>query len=113
MKYNSTDVVRSRYVQGGTTDRYATRIGWWDRRDMPKSDTDITITIDSRYEHRPWIVASDVYGADNLEWVVLQYNGILDVIEEFVVGRVITLPTPHRLNLEILSRSAGGNRVTD
>lgn len=111
--FNSTDVHRSRYVQGGTTERYPTRLGWWSRKPMSKSDTDITITINNRYHQRPWLVAADVYGADNLEWVILQYNCILDVVEEFVMGKVITIPTPQRLNLEILSNQAGGKRMTE
>ena len=111
--YNSADVTRSRYVQGGVVDRYPTRLGWWERRILPRSDSDIRITINARYHQRPWIVAYDYYGAENLEWVVLQYNNILDVIEEFVVGTEIVIPSNQRLNLEILTNGSRGKIVTE
>lgn len=110
---NSTDNNRSRYVQGGTTDRYPTRLGWWDRRSLPTDDSDISVTIDARYQYRPWMVAYDYFGSESLEWVVLQYNNILDTMEEFTQGTVIKLPTQQRLNLEILSKASGGNIVSD
>lgn len=111
--YNSTDVARSRYVQGGITDRYPTRLGWWDRRVFTRSDSDIRVTINVRYEYRPWLVAYDIYGSEQLEWLVLQYNGILDVNEEFTQGKVLVLPTPQRLNFEILSNGTGGKNATE
>ena len=112
-KFNSTDVSRSRYVQGGQTERYPTRLGWWTRRTLPTSDTDIQVTIDVRTHQRPWVVAYDVYGSEELEWVVLQYNNILDVTEEFVFGRTIILPTAQRLKLEIFGNPSGGIKMTD
>lgn len=111
--YNSTNSTRSRYTQGGTTDRYPTRLGWWDRRILPKSDTDIFVTIDARYEFRPWMVAYDYYGSESLEWLVLQYNDILDTMEDFVQGVELRLPTNQRLNLEILSKQTGGKIVSE
>lgn len=111
--YNSTDINRSRFVQGGATERYPTRLGWWTRRAMPKSDTDIIIVINARYQFRPWMVAYDYYGSESLEWVVLQYNNILDTMEEFVQGAEIRIPTNQRLNLEILSKQAGGKVVSE
>lgn len=111
--YNSTEINRSRFVQGGTTDRYPTRLGWWARRDMPKSDSDIIITINARYQYRPWIVAYDYYGSESMEWLVLQYNNILDTMEEFGIGAEIRLPTNQRLNLEILSKQSGGKNVSE
>lgn len=110
---NSANNSRGRYSQGGTTDRYPTRLGWWDRRTLPKSDTDIIITIDARYQYRPWMVAYDYYGSESLEWVILQYNNILDTMEEFGQGVVITIPTSARLNLEILSKQSGGKTVSE
>lgn len=110
---NSVDNKRGRYVQGGTTDRYPTRLGWWDRRDLPTSDTDILVTINARYQFRPWMIAYDYYGQENLEWVILQYNNILDTMEEFVQGAVIRIPTLQRLNLEILSKQSGGKNASE
>lgn len=108
---NSTEFNRSRYVHGGTTDRHPTRLGWWSRKDLAKSPDDIFVTINARYHKRPWMVAYDYYQDHNLEWLVLQYNSILDINEEFVSGKVIRIPSAQRLGLEILTGSLGGNRV--
>ncbi len=112
-KYNSTDMSRSRYTQGGQTERYPTRLGWWSRRTLPTSTTDIKLTININYHRKPWLVAKDYLGSEQFVWVVLQYNNILDETEEFVIGRVITLPTKHRLQLEILGNPSGGVTVAD
>lgn len=109
----STEFSRSRYVHGGTTDVYPNRLGWWRRRTLPKSDDDIFITINARYAKRPWMVADDYYSDHNYEWMILQYNSILDVNVEFVVGKVIRIPTPQRLGLEILSGRLGGNPASE
>ena len=44
----STQRKFSRYVQGGTTDSSADKLGFWDRKPMDKSDTDEVITLDSK-----------------------------------------------------------------
>lgn len=112
-QYNSTDVTHSRYTQGGQTERYPTRLGWWTRRAFPKSDTDIKVTITDRSHQRPWIVSYDYYGSEQYEWLILQYNNILDVTDEFVVGTIITIPSHQRLNLEIMSGTTGGQKISD
>lgn len=113
MKANSTDIFNSRYTQGGTTERYPTRLGWWDRRDLPRSVTDTTLVLTVRYHQRPWVLAFDRYGDERLEWLILQYNGILDVNEEFVTGKEIILPTLQRVKLEMFGNPVGGKRMTD
>lgn len=112
-KFNSADAHRSRYTQGGQTERYPTRLGWWTRRTLPTSDTDIKVVLTARTHQRPWVVAYDVYGSEQYEWVILQYNHILDVTEEFVYGKELILPTAQRLHLEILGNPSGGVKMTD
>lgn len=109
----STEFAKSRYVHGGTTDVYPTRLGWWSRRTLTKSDDDIYITINARYNKRAWMVADDYYGQHNLEWLILQYNNILDPNEEFVTGVTIRIPTPQRMGLEIVVGKLGGNTVSE
>lgn len=101
----STKVRDSRYVQGGTTEIFPKRLGWWDRKVLQKSNADVTITISPKYNLRPDLLAFDMYGNVNLAWVVLQFNNIVDVNEEFITGKVITLPTKKRLVTEILNAS--------
>lgn len=108
---NVTQLRESRYVQGGTTDRFPNRVGWWERKPLPKSDTDITIIIESSEDRRPDLVAARVYGKANLQWLVLQYNAIVDIETEFTTGTEIRLPQPRRVALDILTQQTGGNRV--
>ncbi len=103
----------SRYSQGGDTDRFNNRLGFWDRYAMPRSSDDIRVLIDRRTAGRPDLVAFDVYDKATLQWFVLQYNHIVDVNEEFTAGTTIILPTPARLTTTFLSHSTGGTRVTD
>ena len=109
---NSTEIRNSRYVQGGETDRYANRLGWWERRTMPRQDDDIQYTIDKRVEGRPDLIAHHVYGKVQLMWLVLQYNNIVDVETELVAGEEIFLPTMERVMLSIMTKPVGGNPVT-
>jgi hypothetical protein len=92
---------KSRYVKGGTTDIYATRLGWWDRYVFSPSRTDVTYTIEQKYHLRPDLLSYTLYGSPVYTWVILQYNNILDINTEFVVGKVITLPTPIRVKTEM------------
>lgn len=108
----STDKRNSRYVQGGETDIYEQRLGWWDRRDLPIADDDITFEITPEYNQRPDKVAFKVYGNRDLIWLVLQYNTILDIITEFVTGKTIRLPTPARVTGKLLINSTGGKPIT-
>lgn len=111
---SSVQFKKSRFVHGGTTDVYSSRLGWWKKKTIEKSDDDIFVTINARYAKRPWMVAYDYYsGQHSFQWLVLQYNNILDIDEEFVVGKTIRIPTPQRLGLEILSGRMGGNRVVE
>ena len=103
----STDRQNSRYVQGGQTDQFSNRVGFWQRRKFQKHQSDLIITIDARYDRKPWLVAYDKYNDVELMWFVLQYNTILDINTEFVVGKTIQIPTKSRLYIDILSRGTG------
>jgi hypothetical protein len=98
---------KSRYVQGGTTELKRKRLGWWERDiDIPKDDiTDIELTIGGKYTNRPDLVAHDYYRDATLAWIVLQYNDIVDVKDEFVTGKTITIPSADRVYFEILTSS--------
>jgi len=101
---SSMDRPKSRYVQGGNTDVFATRLGFWDRTVFPTDTTDILITLDNSYHRRPWLLAYDIYKDVELMWFVLQYNNILDVDSEFVAGAQLRLPTTYRLRVGLLSK---------
>ena len=104
----STENRRSRYVQGGETSVYSNRLGWWERRDIPNYDDDIVITISQLHDRRPDLLAADLYGTPSLQWLVLQYNNILDINTEFVAGKEIRLPSEERVMLDLLNQPIGG-----
>ena len=93
-----------RYVQGGSTVKFPKRIGWWERKELPVDTSDVAITITTRYHKRPDLLAFDAYGSSRLAWLVLQFNNIVDLNEEFVAGKVIKLPTKSRVLTELTQR---------
>lgn len=109
---NSTDQRLSRYVQGGVTDRYNKRLGWWERSLFETSNDDITYVIPQSRDRRPDLVAKDAYGQVSLMWLVLQYNYIVDIETEFRAGKEIKLPTQQRVLSQFMTQAIGGNPIT-
>lgn len=108
MAVRSDQVREGRYVQGGTPEQFRNRLGWWERQVFPRSRTDIQLTLTPRYAFRPDLLAFDVYGKSSLAWVILQYNNIVDINEEFAEGKQILVPTRARVVTEFLTRSLVG-----
>lgn len=95
---------RSRMLQGGETDINKKRLGWWERFILEKDrPSDIRVFISNRYARRPDLVAFDYYGNAKLEWIVLQYNDIVDTLEEFTAGKTIMIPSRDRVYFDILT----------
>lgn len=97
---NSSVNPLSRYVQGGLVDVFPNRLGWWEQKPFTATSDDIIVTLTPKYDQRPDLLAYDAYGKSSYIWLVLQYNNILDVTTEFVVGKEIYLPTPQRVLFE-------------
>lgn len=104
MTQKSNRQTEGRYVQGGKTDDYIDRLGWWERKVFNQSPSDVTLTLISKYNRRPDLLAYDLYGKAGLQWFILQYNTISD-ITTFEGGLEITLPTKERLFGEMLSKN--------
>lgn len=109
--HNPANSATSRYTQGGTVDVYPTRLGWWERRVIPKSDSDVTITIQASEDRRPDLIAYNMYQRADLAWLVLQYNNIVDPEVELRAGAKLRLPTQRRVTLDVMSQRIGGNKV--
>lgn len=107
---NSTESRDSRYTQGGETERYEERLGWWERdlESFPESSDDVFVTIGPAYDKRPDKMASDLYGRPTMMWIILQYNTIVDINEEFRAGKRIRIPEPSRAQLTFLNKPTGG-----
>lgn len=109
---SSANNTTSRYVQGGVTDVYNNRLGWWEAFTISPAADDISLTLDSKYNTRPDLLAYDMYGKSILMWIVLQYNNIVDINEEFITGATITIPSKSRVFSSILVNHEGGNVVS-
>lgn len=101
----STGNREGRYTQGGTSTQ-TDRLRWWERRIIPYSDDDMFIVISNRYHRRPDVLAFDMYRKAKYQWLVLQYNNIVDVNTEFVVGTTVRLPSLARVQREIMTRTS-------
>jgi hypothetical protein len=104
----SLDNKNTRYVQGGISTLKQNSIAWWNRApDFTKrSDTDIIIfSLPVLYAGRPDLLAFDLYQNNNLEWVILQYNNIVDINEEFVTGAYLIVPSKDRLFSSMLIKT--------
>lgn len=93
----------TRYRNGGTTEAFPTRIGWWERRVISRSVDDIVLNVSVRQAFRPDIISNDVYGTPMLAWLVLQYNNIVDVNVELGQGAVLYLPQKSRVMFNVLT----------
>jgi hypothetical protein len=69
-------------------------------RPVPAEADDFEYVIQSQYQHRPDLLAYDVYGNSKLWWVIVQRNlsVIRDPIYDFEPGTKIFLPK--KTNLE-------------
>lgn len=93
-KLSSTDRQTSRYNIGAEyVDIYGDKIGWWERKDLSNiSGNPIKFLLTSKYHKRPDLVSHKFFGTTSLEWLILQYNNIVDIDEEFIDGKEILIP---------------------
>lgn len=108
MATSSVNKRNSRYVQGGTTTTFPLRLGFWERLVLLPDDDDLFHTITNRQDGRADIIAADVYNKPELDWLVLQFNNIVDINLELRTGTEIRLPTPDRVFFDMLNRATGG-----
>jgi len=66
-----------------------------DFRDIPSTVDDLVYALDKKYEHRPELLAYDLYGDVALWWVfaVRNKNIIQDPVFDMVAGLKIYLPS--------------------
>ncbi len=104
----------SRINQGGTFERSGFKISFWSKRTdiLKDQNDDIEIyKLPIQYNKRPDLLAYDLYGRSDLMWVVLQYNNIVDIEEEFITGANLKLPSRSRVYSEIVNRSVNYTNV--
>lgn len=99
----------SRYVQGGKSYMLdATRLGWWERnRNIVFGNVDdISIDINNTNQFRADIMSIAIYGTSDYEWLILEYNSIVDIKEELIIGRRIYAPSFERVATRIAVNQA-------
>lgn len=103
-----------RYTQGGFSDYFPEsfetnaqkeRVGWWERRKIPTNFDDIFVIVSKGNESRPDLISYQVYGEPDFAWLVMQYNNIVDPVQELLRGTTIRLPTASRLKIYIINRT--------
>ena len=82
---------KSPYYTTRTTDGY---LDVMQNRRIPKYSDDQQYTITQTYQHRPDLLAQDLYDDSELWWVFAQRNpnSIVDPIYDFKTGTAIYLP---------------------
>lgn len=102
----------SRMLNGGTTELKGNKLGWWERGDFEKNiSTDRLVVIPDVYDNRPDLLAYAVYGNPALFWLILQYNNIIDLEEEFVTGAEILLPSRTRVLSSMVNNNIRKERI--
>lgn len=95
---SSLNQSRCRYVLGGITEDDTWRLGWWERTIIPFRSDDTLLTLtSSRYVGRADLIAYDYLGSEDYEWLILQYNTILDPKKEIVLGAQLRIPLLSRI----------------
>jgi hypothetical protein len=96
---NKTSLAKrhSRMLNGGTTSTKGDKLGWWERKTFEKNiSSDIRVIIPDVYDRRPDLLAFFLYRNPKLAWLILQYNNIVDIEEEFTTGTEIIAPSRTR-----------------
>lgn len=104
---NSSQLPTSRYVHGGVTEVGQRALEWWERNTFPNDSSDFQYAVENFYEGALHRLSAAVYGNPRYQWLIAQYNNIIDPFTEVTPGRVLFLPTKERLNL-MLNGKVGG-----
>jgi hypothetical protein len=107
METDSTKVQNSRYAVGGQTEVNSTRLEWWERANYTLDESDTLFVVDKNSAGRLDNVAHVFLGDSHLWWFIAQYNAILDVYAEVVIGRVLRIPTQERAQTMLTGKLGG------
>ena len=101
---SSLDQPNCRLVRGGTAELDGNFVGYWTKLNLPRDPvTDQKFTITKDFEFRADKISYVLYGTDYYQWLVLEYNNIVDIIEELAVGNVLIVPSYNRTLYNLVS----------
>jgi hypothetical protein len=93
-----------RMVRGGTPDTVGNFLGYWEKLEIPKDPiTDETFTITLDFAFRADKISYKLYGRDDFEWLILQYNNVIDINEELGVGAILIVPSYARTMYNLMN----------
>lgn len=88
---------KTRYAIGGSTETNSVGTGFWTRSTLPRREDDSFVVLTEHTAKRLNIISHQFFGRDTLSWLILQYNDIIDPVEELYPGRVLSIPNPSRI----------------
>jgi hypothetical protein len=109
---NKSSVLKNdnRYVSGGYAEIETLKVKWWERKIFPKEDfSDRRFVITKDFEFRPDLISNEFFGRPDLGWLILQYNNIVDIMEELAVGKEIIVPDRARTLRTLLTKQRPAN----
>lgn len=114
VKNSAYNVKNGRYTLGGTTEVSAFALEWWSKNPIPSDPSDIVYFVEKKYEGKHHQLGYVFYGDTGLWWIICQYNGIIDPLNEIVEGKMLLIPTIERVKAQIISPNikAGGIPTT-
>lgn len=83
-RYNKSKVIQY------TEDKHITFETYKRRRAIPAED-DQWVEITRAVEYRPDLVSTEIFGAPDFWWRIMEYNGMKDILE-FKAGQNIKIP---------------------
>lgn len=94
-----TKITYSSTSQYYKTDQSSWSLGLWKKTNIPMDSSDTIITLNSKYDYNPGLLAYDLYGDQKLWWVFVIMNPdiLIDPIYDFKSGIQIRYPTKSRL----------------
>lgn len=108
IKNSTTNTKNGRYVLGGKTETSLFALEWWNKVNVQRDPSDIMYVMEKKYEGRPDLLGFVFYGDTGLWWIICQYNGILNPIDELIEGKILLVPTFDRIKKEFTAGVPGG-----
>lgn len=94
-----------RLVQGGVVEQSYDKLKWWEREIYTTNHPDdVEFKITTEYQNRPDLISFLFYGVAKYDWLILQYNNIIDIVDELSVGKTIIIPSMTRVTEELTSK---------
>jgi hypothetical protein len=108
MRYNKNSAANQdngRYTRGGNTEINNDKLGWWDKKIIQTDPSDIIYVMESKYEGRPDLLGFVFYNDTKLWWIICQYNGILDPMNELKEGKVLLIPSKTKVDSQFVANT--------